>query len=117
MSNHFEHEAAMATSEAAIPNEGWATPDFASEPPIKAEMEITQFPWETTPDFQATPSALVSPSNVIVITAPPEKVQEAARKYVARIGPALPASVRDSFAKGAGMFDFPAPPNIDDQLA
>ena len=84
----------------------------------EAVNHLQQFPWESTPAFLPDPGSLVSPGgNVLVITAPPKRIQEAARDYVERIRPDLPESVRDSFAEGAGMFDFPAPPDLDGHLS
>lgn len=116
MVSEFQYEAAGTTAEADLPNEGWATVDFEPGLPIEGDMKIPRYPWEATPVFLAEPSVVVSPPNVLLITAPPRRVREAAHEYVVRIQANLPERVRESFTNGAGMFDFPAPPDMDDHL-
>lgn len=115
--DEFLYQASAATAEKAIPSEVWATKDFEAGLPMEDDLNISQYPWETTPDFISEPQSVVSPlANAVIITVPQRRVQEAARDYVLRIQQQLPGEVRDSFTRGTGMFDFPAPPDIDDQL-
>lgn len=115
--SEFQYESGGATAEADLPNEGWATGGFAPGLPIEGDMKIPLYPWEAPPMFPAEPSVAIAPPNVLVITAPPRRVKEAAHEYVNRIQASLPERVRESFTSGAGMFDFPAPPDVDDHLA
>lgn len=113
----FQYESSAATVDSDIPNEGWATSDFKTDPSIEDEMNISQYPWEVTPDFLPEPSAMVTPfANVLIITAPQSRAQEAAQEYVERVQARLPDRLRESFTNGTGMFSFPAPPDIDGQL-
>lgn len=112
------YETAGATTEGTIPNEGWATYDFNADEPIGLDVEIPQYPWEETPAFSPEPSVMVLPfTNVLIITSSQRQTEEAARDYVRRIGPSLPEHVREGFTRGAGMFDFAAPPGLDDHLS
>jgi len=113
----FQYEPSAATVVSDLPNEGWATSDFEASRSIEGDVNIPQYPWEVTPNFLPEPSVMVTPfANVLIITAPQGRAQEAAHEYVQRIQSQLPERVRASFTNGTGMFDFPAPPDIDDHL-
>lgn len=112
----FELTPVGATAESDLPNEGWATSDFDVDQSIEVDMQIPQYPWEVTPDFAIEPSAFVSPFANTLLIAGHDRVEEAARDYLNRVQGRLPEDVRESFTSGAGMFHFPAPPDLDDHL-
>jgi hypothetical protein len=115
------YEGGLATSDESVPTEGWATQDFEVDLPMDNDdmRQFPQYPWEATPDFGLEPPAFFSPiaNAVVIVSAPQRRTQEVAREYVLRVQAQLPPEVRHSFAQGAGMFDFPAPPDLDDHLA
>ena len=114
--SQFQYETSAATAR-MLPNEGWATKDFEVLQPMNSEMDVPNYPREVTPDFVVDQSGFVSPlADVLLITATRVAIQEATREYVRRIGPELPDDVREGFVQCAGMFDFAAPPDLDDQL-
>lgn len=82
--------------------------------------EIRQFPWEATPDVENLPitarAVAVVPKNVELVTETQQHVRRAAKEYVERIAPRLPEAAREGFTRGAGMFDFDSPADLDDQL-
>jgi hypothetical protein len=98
-----------------------ATHGFEAQMPMESNVEgdFTSFPWEATPDFIPQPSGGVFPlfAGGSVVTVLHVRVQEAAQEYVARIESQLPENVRESFVRGAGMFDFDTPDeDLDDLL-
>ena len=84
------------------------------------EGDFTSFPWEATPDFEPGQSVGVFPpisGGSFVTVVLHARVQEAARAYITRVEAQLPDNVRESFVRGAGMFDFESPPEgLDDLL-
>ena len=82
--------------------------------------EFTQYPWEATPDVEELPFSVrtgsTAPRGVTIVAESHKQVQRVTRQYVERIAPRLPDTVRDSFLRGAGMFDFESPADLDDHL-
>jgi hypothetical protein len=100
-------------SEEPAPNEGWATGGFDRGGPIDVEMQADLFPWESpTPmtGFVLSESAVAAPAPVVI--GPSQR--RVAERYVRHVAAQLPDDVRESFERGAGMFE--APPTADDGL-
>ena len=116
----FAYEADQTFEPALAEGDGQATQGFEAQMPMESNVdgEFTSFPWEATPDFIPQPSGGVFPlfAGGSVVTVLHRRVQEAAQEYVARVEPQLPEHVRESFVRGAGMFDFETPDEDMDDL-
>jgi hypothetical protein len=117
----FRFEANPASAEEAIAGSGGIQGTEAGMPMSEDHMEreFTQYPWEATaPEFRSEDSVVIAPDRMSIVTVTLQRAREIAREHIERASERIPEEeAREGFVRGAGMFDFPAPPaDLDDQL-
>jgi hypothetical protein len=119
----FQYEEGMASAEQPLSGTPGIQGTGREMPMSEHHMEgdFTQYPWETTaPDIPSEEAVVIAPDRMSIVTVTHRRrVQEIAREHIERVSERIPEEeAREGFVRGAGMFDFPAPPGeLDDQLS
>jgi hypothetical protein len=120
----FPFHESMASAEQALAGVPGIQGTGAEMPMSEDHMEeeqFTQYPWEATApdDLPSDEAAVVVPERMSIVTVTQRRVREIAHEHIERVSESIPEEeAREGFVRGAGMFDFPAPPGeLDDQLS
>lgn len=90
-----------------LPSEVQTPLQFSNEQPIDKSVDIHSYEWQGAPEpFLANLDQAVAPLPIRSIILPDaERNARVARECLNKILPRLPQEVRESFSKGAGMFE------------